>query len=139
MPENTQTEELPIEVTEAAEKITDAKKSGKLVAILVAAAMSLIAILVLFFMLRRQGRELAKLKHEKNVNEERVKQAEANAEIAENQASFETSIEDARQAEATVVDLEDKIVVLQQSLADKKEAIQALSTWEDVSKYLEKK
>ena len=137
--ENSQPEELPEVVTQAATRITDAKKTGKLIAILIAALASAVAIFTLYVKLRKQGKELAKLKHEKNVHVEEAKQAEADAEIAKNDESFNEAIDQARQAEEAVVDLELKITETNASLAAKREAIQALSTWDDVTKFLEKK
>ncbi len=131
-------EELTKIVEKAVKASSKAKKTGKIVAICTAALLSMLAIFGIWIKLRRQGKELAKLKHEKNVNDEKLRQAEVNAELAKNEADFQSHIQEAQAHLNTVTDLENKITTIQQEHQRQTELIQSLVTWEDIDKYLDR-
>lgn len=130
------TDNIEDTVKDAVTKIKDYKKTGKIVALVVAALASLFTILGLYLKLRKQGRELAKLKHDKNVHDEEVRRAAADALIKQDLADKDAALDKAEHhllvSQGIAVEI-DKIILDNQK---QKDTIQALADWEQIDEYL---
>lgn len=105
---------------------------GKIILFLIGAVGALFGILFLYFKLKKQADELAKLQHEKDVTEEQKKEALANVAIAKNDDEAKKLKADAEQLRLKVADLnyqQEKIVAAQNVT---KEKINAAKDWSDL-------
>lgn len=116
-------------------QMTQSTTKGWIFAI-IAVILSTVAIAVLYWKLRARGRELARLKHERDLEKEYEIQARVDAEVAESIAQAEDALERAEESAHRVEDLEDQITEVHEQRVRTLSVINALDTWEDVERYL---
>lgn len=122
---------------EAVSKHQGEKKSSKgWIFAVIAAILAAVAIAILYWRLRRRGKELAKLKHERDVTAELEIQAQVAAEVAENSAQVEAALERVDEANLDLAIIEQEIRDVEARQEHTAGVIHALRTWEDVDRYL---
>jgi FtsZ-interacting cell division protein ZipA len=104
----------------------------------IAAILSIVAIGLIYFRLWRTGKELAKLKHERDVYREKETQAITNSAIATNNAEKTIAMRVAQEAQVEQTRIAEEIKQLQIDTNEKHKIINSLTTWEDVDKYIQR-
>jgi len=114
------------------------KKKGKKgwIAGLVGATLALIAIAVLYWRLRASGKELAKLRHERDVARERAVQAKTDMMVAENTSQVAEALARAEAASEEVAVIRHHIQETVEAQRTAHALIDSLKSWEDIERYL---
>ena len=118
-------------------KKEESKESGKpwgWVMGLLAAVVVFIALAFAAYTAWKKGREVAKLKHKIDVDEEKRKQAEANAEIAEFQGDRERLAHRASELHLEILATKSDIVKAELAREEAHSKIDRVSCWEDIDK-----
>lgn len=89
----------------------------------------------LYYRAWKKGRELAKLKHEKDVLETKQKMAIINEKMSTNQHEMDLALIDFKHAKLATVKLEEKMRAVEADHKKSMEAVDALKTWDDVDRY----
>lgn len=112
-------------------------KMGWIIA-LIAGILSVVAVAVVYFQLWKKGKQLAKLKHERDVLRERELAAVAESHIAANTDLMIEAMNEADQARDRQVELAVESNSLLDESRKKRDLIESLVTWEDVDLYIRK-
>lgn len=100
------------------------------------AIVSLIALAGLSFILWRKGREIAKLKHERDITKQNEKRAIAQAQIEENNKKIDKLRAKASDLNVRISEIDIKLEEVKKSATIAEEKIHALKNWEDVDRLL---
>ncbi len=133
------TADLEETVTKTVDKIKDYKKTGKIVALVVAALASLLTVFGLWIKLRKQGKELAKLKHEKNLHDEELRRAAADALLNKDEADKEAALDKAEHHWEVSQGLSHQIDDIILDNKKQRDTIEALADWDQIDAFLERK
>lgn len=96
------------------------------------------AIAWLYFKLWRQSKELAQLRHDRDVAAEKVVRAEVESKIVDNLEAYRVARADAFTAHHQVETLKNAIDRVEVEHKQVREAVDALQNWDDVDRYLGK-
>lgn len=157
MPDEPKKEEKPKEVTAADLKDTldgvlgwvqkekaQAKDTGKggspwgWVVGLILAAIIFFALAFVAWQAWKKGKEIAKLKHKIDVDEETKRQAEVDAKLTSLEEKRKRLEEDARTLTVEIEEAKTKVAKLETERREAHATIDAVTTWEDVDAILDK-
>lgn len=99
---------------------------------------SIVAIVILFVKLQKKSKELAALKHERDVAKENEERLVITAKVLKNSSMRKELLDKAEEVANEVKILEAQINDIEVAYADTRAKIEALQTWEDVESYLTK-
>lgn len=99
---------------------------------LIAVVLAVFTAAVYAFRSWQTGKEIAKLRHEKDVEKEKHHQDLIDIEVAEKVEVIESAIDHAEDAEDKIADIEDKIKAKRAEQAALHEAISQITSWDDV-------
>lgn len=122
-----------VRAADPTQKVSTAKPWGWVVG-LVVAVLVFGALAFLAWKAWSKGREIAKLKHELDVNKEEARQKVVNAAIARDKERREKLESEARELEIKAVRLKGEIAAAETERVNTHKAIEAVTTWEDVDK-----
>lgn len=120
--------------------ITTSKESTgpkKWVLALVGVALSGLLIASLYFILRRKGKELAKLKHDRDLAAAKAESLELAAKTSKNTAIASKLLDNADRLRQEIQGLHEQMDVLESERKETHEKIDALRTWDDLDRYLD--
>ncbi len=103
------------------------------------AAVALGGVIVLYYKMWSKSRELAKLKHERDIAAENQIKAGVDAKVADELKGFREARADAAQATEDIRKLEEKINGAEIERLKLEGDIDALRSWDDVDRYLARK
>jgi len=121
------------------QKLKEKKQDGgtfKWVYGLVAIVLVVVAVAGLSWYINKRGRELAKLKHEKDVRLEEAKQATAAAKALKIKKQKDAKLAEAKKARAEAAKLRKEMKVLDKQNEEAHNIINALKDWDDVEKFI---
>lgn len=117
------------------EKEKESKNTGWVAPVVVGVLVLLMAAFFGFFAWRK-GRELAKLKHEKDVADEEALQAAADARLAQDQAERDEAAQRLTDAAQRVQELEERIAESKEKYEETRKQLDRITNWDDVDQYL---
>jgi septal ring factor EnvC (AmiA/AmiB activator) len=103
---------------------------------LVVAAIAMLTIGIMYWRAWRQGKELAKLKHERDVAEQNKARAEVEDRVARNEEEAKKLLEEAAAADKRAAAIDAKLKEAADAKTKTDEDIDALKNWRDVDRYL---
>jgi len=103
---------------------------------LIIAVIVFIGLALLAWYLWSKGRELAKLKHERDLNIEKKKQLEVDAQIETEEAKVKEVQKELEELDKKIKTSENKILEIEAARKCAKERINEISSWDDLEKYM---
>ena len=103
---------------------------------LIAAILSIVAVAVVYYQLWRRGKEVAKLKHERDLLREKEQQHVVDSQIATNTMLRIEAMQAAQRAQEEQAVITEQIDSLREEAVEQRSIIDSLTTWEDVDKYI---
>lgn len=104
---------------------------------LILAAIIFFALAFLAWRAWKKGREIAKLKHQIDVDKEKKRQAEVDAKLTSLEEKRKRLEEDARSLEVDIKEAKDEVAKLETERREAHATIDAVTTWEDVDAILD--
>lgn len=102
----------------------------------IAAAVAFLIIGLLSWRAFRQGKKLAKLMHEKAVQEELAEQAKANEKIAESEARRLEAVKKVEEIRKKIAGIDEAMKEAESIRDQSKETIDEIKTWDDLDAHL---
>lgn len=118
------------------EKQQDRKAPWNWITGLIVGVVALVAVGLMYWRSWKQGRELAKLKHERDVNEQERERAEVTKAMAINQKKIHTHSIEVQKAKNRIREIDEFIDEEEDKKAETCEKINALKNWRDLDRYL---
>ena len=118
------------------EKQPKRSKSWSWISGLLIAAIAMLAMGFAYFRAWKQGRELAKLKHEKDVAKQELERKKVSDLVTEREKAQAAKWVTIREAEDKVTAIDVALKVLDEKKVRTHETIKALRDWDDVDRYL---
>ncbi len=135
-PEKVMLNQLESWVKSQGEKQQKRGKSWSWVSGLLVAAIAMLAIGFAYFRAWKQGRELAKLKHEKDVAKQELEVKKVTDLVTEREKTQAKKWVVIREAEDKIVAIDAALKVLDEKKAETHATIDAMRNWDDVDRYL---
>ena len=118
------------------EQQTDREKPWKWITGFVVAAVAMFGIGLAYWRARKQGKELAKLKHEKDVTEREIELGKLANQVARSQARTAILRERGKRAEERITEIDENLKEKMNATTRITQNIHALKNWDDVDRYL---
>ena len=103
---------------------------------LLVAAVAMIGLGIAYWRARKQGKEIAKLKHEKDVAARDKEQADLAHKITKSSVRAAKLRAKGRRAEITIEEVDRKLKEIEENATSTRSQIDALKNWDDVDRYL---
>lgn len=102
------------------------------------AAVSAVVLAYYYYMASKKGKEIAKLKHESDVNKEKALQIVENTKINATKEEIQAALEEIHKHEEIIKETDVKIKEWELAHANIEQEINAIKNWDDVDIYLSK-